>query len=328
MPTRPKSIKLYLIAVNREYFKQILSVVLIIGIFMVNMICSNQITDAVKLVRTLNQTPYRYVALHQYNKGLPNTYRYYARNIFVYTGSFIDVVADVVVLQETENGYTGADPFRYARNIVAGDGGVLRKGEVAVSQKTAEQYGLNVGDEIFTSIGGQQKSFQIQYIYQELYTIVEIDIDVKTFSVVFSSAEMFSVPQAGYLTFCQDDDMIFDKVYLKSREVQKLNKAYRTAAVGWIVVTIVLTYVAYNLINRKLYKKIRKMHRDGIKIWQIGVIEWYRLWINLIPAALLSCFIARLIGVGPLVYLLTAIEVAAGTILQGISECLRGKYAG
>lgn len=305
-------IKLYVKAVSRNYAENISALLLFAALFLCNLLCCALIGDAVELVGTLRSGGYSFVGLYPESRGKDNTYEYFGGSVFVYAAQEEDSAMDVVVLKETaESSYDGAvSPFLNGGNIVSGEAGELGAGEVALSQRAAEQYSVAAGDSVYLNSFGEWNAYTVRYIYRELYTIYDINVYVPTYSVLFSRDAELNGKRECCLSFCVSDDSLFSRIYSKDDEIRNLGVSYIVTACVCVLAVAGVASVFYNILNRKLYKRVWKMRHSGFSRLQVLAVESYRLGIALVPAAACAAAVYCLCGAGAAAFWLLAAEAA------------------
>lgn len=301
-------IKLYVKAVSRNYAENISALLLFAALFLCNLLCCSLIGDAVELVGTLRSSGYTFVGLYPESRGKDNTYEYFGSSVFVCAAEDEDSAMDVVVLKETaESSYDGSvSPFLNSGNIVSGEAGELGAGEVALSQRAAEQYSVTAGDSVYLNSFGEWDAYTVRYIYRELYTIFEINVYVPTYSVLFSRNAELNGKRECCLSFCVSDDSLFSRIYSKDSEIRNLGVSYIVTAGACVLAVAGVAAVFYNILNRKLYKRVWKMRHSGFSRLQVLAVESYRLGIALVPAAACAAAVYCLCGAGAAFWLLAA----------------------
>ena len=321
--------------VKRSYLKSVrrnrctvLLVLIYTLLFLLNFLLYDYIFDTVRLNAFLKDCDYDYVGISNVRVKDEDVYAYYGKDLFVAKGfeeleshsvSYIDTVNAVCIQELLDVVYTEISPIN-TQNVLEGEYSRLKSGEVAVSAKVAETLNVTVGDEMCVSSMNGPIVLTIKYVYEELYTLFDININKEVYSVMLSAEDTFAASGFSYLHY-DNAANTYMAIYLRSNEIDSLGNTYAVLGIGVCIAISALASAMFWLLNRNVRMKAVKMRSYGWSRASVFAIQLYRIALALVPALLLVALFGWCVGVQLFFYGMLVIQAVIITVVQSILSC-------
>lgn len=303
----------YLKQIGRNRSKVLCLFSLYVLVFLLNLLLYFQIVDSVRLESVLIDSKYTHIGISPAILSDENVYTYYGKTVFLSSTvendtvenrvTYNDPVSVVSIGEITDINYTDSLPMN-EKNILSGDYGRLSGDEIAISVKAAEALGVSAGDSVYVSSLNGPLYVTVRYVYEELYTLFEIDYNKAVYSMILpAEARSSNIQPSSYLHYGENDDSnTYAKIYLKSDELDGLSSSY----VGFIIfislAVTVATCAFFKVFNRKIRMKTVTMFSYGWSRFSRICIQSYRILLPLLPAVIVVGIVGWCIGVYELYY--------------------------